>query len=83
MVEDHGEARVRANLQDEKSKLTQAANRLEQLVRELGIIPDVDEAAPFQDPDDDDEPIRRPGRRYSPPRAETESPDTSLVDRHN
>jgi len=64
MVEDHGEARQRALLQEEKAKLQQAAARLEQLVEEFGVAPD-------NDPDDEDEDMdHRP--RYSPPRAQSE-----------
>lgn len=40
MIEDHGEASARAALQEEKTKLTQAAARLEQLVEEFAFEPE-------------------------------------------
>jgi hypothetical protein len=54
MVEDHGEAAARAALQDEKKKLQTAADRLEQLVRELGITP-IEQGPQYQDEDEEED----------------------------
>jgi hypothetical protein len=62
MEEDDSKARERAKLQDKKDKLVRAANRLGQLVQELGITPDPTETDPFamdMDEDEDSETIRR------------------------
>lgn len=73
MVEDRGEAKARADLQEEKKKLDTAADRLAKLIRDLNIIPDIQES-PDEDEDmeDDDDGDGLPARNhYSPPRAES------------
>lgn len=42
MVEDHGEAAQRAILQDQKNKLSQAAQRLARLVEQLRNTSDIE-----------------------------------------
>jgi uncharacterized protein YlxW (UPF0749 family) len=61
MVEDHGEAAQRAALQEEKSKLNHAAERLAKLVEELQST-----AGEAADPsyEDDDETMHSEASHY-------------------
>ena len=69
MNEDHGEARLRAQLQEEKTKLAKAASHLEELIHRFGVTPDR-----YEDDMDEDEPMHSNGH-YSPPRAESAPAD--------
>lgn len=71
--EDHGEARRRAQLQDEKMKLAKAASHLEELVQRFGITPD--KPANADDDDMDDDELTNVAGRYSPARLESADED--------
>lgn len=71
MVEDRGEAKARADLQEEKKKLVTAANRLAKLIRDLNIIPDIHDSLDEDDDMEDDEDGLLLRNHYEPPRAES------------
>jgi len=84
MVEDRGEARQRASLQEEKRKLTQARERLEKLTREYATPEreqevEQDENGLYGEEDEEMDGMgsASPGG-YRPPRVESEDPNNMI-----